>query len=56
MIHSKCSIHSCRIEIEFNKKVENRLLLLDTLSLQYFSTAAEDSGLGYLWLVGEAWE
>lgn len=56
MIHSKCSIQSCRIEIKLNKKVENRLLLLDTLSLQYFSTAAQDSGLGYVWLVGEAWE
>lgn len=56
MIHSKCSIHSCRIEIELNKKVENRLLLLHTLSLRYFSTAAQDSGLWYVWLVGEAWE
>lgn len=56
MIHSKCSIQSSRIEIKLNKKVENRLLFLDTLSLQYFSTAAQDSGLGYVWLVGEAWE
>lgn len=56
MLHSKCSINSCRIEIELNKKVEDRLFSLDTLSLQYFSIAAQDSGLEYMWLVEEAWE
>lgn len=27
MLHSKCSINSCRIENELNKKVEDRLFI-----------------------------
>lgn len=27
MLHSKCSINSCTIEIELNKKVEDRLFI-----------------------------
>lgn len=50
---SKCSISSYRIEIELNEKVGDRLLLSDTLSLKYFSTAAHDSGLRGVWLVGD---
>lgn len=56
ILNCKYSINSRRSETELNKKVEDRLFSLDTLSFQYFSIAAQDSSLGYMQLVEEAWE
>lgn len=56
ILNCKYSINSRRSETELNKKVEDRLFSLDTLSFQYFSIAAQDSSLGHMQLVEEAWE
>lgn len=44
----KCSIYSHDIEVELALKVQNKL---NTMNLQYLSTAVQGNGLGYMWLV-----